>query len=77
MLFADDTTLFASHSDPQLALSAVNKLLVIASQSFKENNNLSLNGSNTQPLTFSLTNRFNFPILLIKLLGFVLGGHLV
>lgn len=77
MLFADDTTLFASHSDPQLAQSAVSKLLVITSQSVKGNNNLSLNGSDTQSLALSLTNRFNFPNLLIKLLGFVLGGHLV
>lgn len=37
VLFADDITLFASHSDPHLAQSAVGELLTIASSWFKGN----------------------------------------
>lgn len=75
ILFADDTTLYSSHSSMPAAEHASKELLGIASQWFVENK-LALNESKTQMLTFSLNRSVsvNDPI---KLLGFTLDSGLV
>lgn len=74
VLFADDTTLFSSHSNVLGAELAVRDLLSVASEWFLANR-LVLNKSKTQLLTFSLTHDVSVSDP-VKLLGFTLDPTL-
>jgi len=74
IMYADDTSLFASHSDYHVSKIAVQELLNVASLWFK-NNVLCLNEAKTQEITFSLSND-NKSDALVKLLGFTLDPQL-
>lgn len=74
ILYADDTTLFASHTDYATAITTARSLLETASNWFKDNK-LVLNESKTQEITFSLKNDVH--VNSVKLLGFNLDSKLV
>lgn len=76
VFYADDTTLFASHSDPMLAEAFVYNSLLLASDWFLSNK-LSLNNDKTQSILFSLKSISNDSKMSpVKLLGFTLDSIL-
>lgn len=74
LLYADDTTLFSSHSDFSVSKVAVQELLDVASIWFR-NNKLCLNQAKTQNITFSLSRELRKENT-VKLLGFTLDPQL-
>lgn len=74
LLYADDTTLFSSHSDFSVAKETIQELLEVASSWFSLNR-LSLNKSKTQETAFSLCRDIDLGSP-VKLLGFVMDPRL-
>ncbi len=75
MLFADDTSLYSSHTDPAQAKAEVTELLSSASDWFASNK-LSLNDNKTQEIQFSLARSIKLDSEPVKLLGFTLDPKL-